>query len=215
MMTRVLQPVLLVTMLAALLAQFAAKPVLAARNPQEICASAITRVEQVRRVPRMLMHAVSLAESGRWDRQRQASFAWPWTVTAHGKGRFFPDRDTAIAEVRKLQAAGVRNIDVGCMQINLNYHKNAFEALNDAFDPAINATYAAGFLKNLRRDAGSWAHAVGRYHSGNWEKRGKRYWRKVNRLWNAERRRDFRDRRDARIRAQRQKLARLQPPSRR
>lgn len=207
MMMRALQPTTLVTLLVTVLTQLVTGPALAAGNRQESCASAITWVESAGRVPRMLLHAVSLAESGRWDSERRASFAWPWTVTAHGKGRYYPDRKTAIAEVRKLQTAGVRNIDVGCMQINLNYHKDAFKNLNDAFDPVINATYAAKFLKKLRKDAGSWAHAVGRYHSANWKTRGKRYWRKVNLLWNSERRRNFNNRRAARIRAYRQRTS--------
>ena len=52
--------------------------------------------------------------------------------------------------VRKLQRRGVRNIDVGCMQVNLRYHPKAFKSLGQAFDPRANAAYAAGFLRKLR-----------------------------------------------------------------
>jgi len=191
----VLRPIVLITLLCALAAQLMPRQALATADSSHICASAVRQVETSHRVPRMLLHAVSLAESGRWHKDRQASIAWPWTVTARGTGKFYPDRAAAIAAVKRLKAEGVRNIDVGCMQINLMYHADAFDNIEQAFDPLANTVYAATFLKSLRSDAGSWARAVGRYHSSNWKSRGQRYWRKVHRLWNKERWRDFRERR--------------------
>ena len=76
-------------------------------------------------------------ESGRWDAEAQASFAWPWTVTAEGRGRYLPSKAEALAEVRQLRARGLTNIDVGCMQVNLFYHPDAFDDLNQAFDPDL------------------------------------------------------------------------------
>ena len=35
----------------------------------------------------------------------------------------------AIAAVTRLRARGIRNIDVGCMQVNLHYHGQHFETL--------------------------------------------------------------------------------------
>jgi hypothetical protein len=61
----------------------------------------------------------------------------------------FPTKAKAIAHVRELQARGVRNIDVGCMQINLRHHPNAFPDLETAFDPEMNTAYAAQFLNGL------------------------------------------------------------------
>jgi hypothetical protein len=155
--------------------------------------------EQQQHLPRLLLHAVSLTESGRWDDDRQASFAWPWTITAEGKGRFFRSKAEAIAEVKRLRAAGVRNIDVGCMQINLMYHGRMFESIEVALDPVHNVAYAAAWLKHLRGEYGSWAHAIGRYHTANWKARGQDYWRKVHTLWTTEQKRDFRERREARM----------------
>lgn len=194
----VLRPIILVLILFALAAQFVPHSALASANAGHICAAAVRQAETSHRVPRLLLHAVSLAESGRWHKDRQASIAWPWTVTARGTGKYYPDRSTAIAAVKRLKAEGVRNIDVGCMQINLMHHANAFETIEQAFDPLANTTYAAQFLKSLRSNAGSWAHAVARYHSSNWKSRGQPYWRKVHRLWNKERWRDFRERRASR-----------------
>ena len=193
-----------VVIIGAATGVFAANPVqiAAITVPQgNICKSAIRQVERANKMPNMLLHAVSLAESGRWNAANRASIAWPWTVTAKGKGKFYRNSVTAIAAVKRLQRDGVKNIDVGCMQINLMHHKSAFQSLEEAFTPAANARYAASFLKKLRKRTGSRAHAVGRYHSGNWQGRGRHYWRKVRILWKKERVRDYKVRRAADIKA--------------
>jgi soluble lytic murein transglycosylase-like protein len=66
-----------------------------------------------------------------------------------------------VAEVRALKARKICNINVGCMQINLYYHPDAFADLEAALDPASNVAYAAGYLKNLRTSQGSWTRAAG------------------------------------------------------
>lgn len=204
-----LRPIILLLILIALAAQFMPRTAQANADSSHICAAAVSQAETSHRMPRMLLHAVSLAESGRWNKDRQASIAWPWTVTARGAGKYYPDRAAAIAAIKHLKAEGVSNVDVGCMQINLMYHATAFDTLEQAFDPRANTTYAAQFLKSLRSDAGSWARAVARYHSSNWKGRGQPYWRKVHRLWNKERWRDFRDRRAARKKNYREKQRQL------
>jgi hypothetical protein len=162
-------------------------------------------------MPNMLLHTVSLAESGRWNAANRASISWPWTVTAKGKGKFYPNRDKAISAVNRLLPEGVKNIDVGCIQINLMHHKAVFQSLEEAFTPGANARYAAEFLKKLRKRTGSWAHTVGRYHSGNWQGGGRHYWRKVRILWKKERVYDYKARRATDIKAfekRRPKIAR-------
>ncbi|HXP95259.1 MAG TPA: murein transglycosylase, partial [Telmatospirillum sp.] len=123
------------------------------------------RQEKAQGIPDRLLHAISLVESGRWDSESKASFAWPWTVMAEGEGRFLPSKAAAIAEVRKLQAAGVRNIDVGCMQVNLLAHPDAFASLDEAFEPATNVAYAARFLVGLHDSTQNWPTAGAYYHS--------------------------------------------------
>jgi len=171
-------------------------------DARRICAELTAAAERMARLPRLLLHAVSLAESGRWDADAQASFAWPWTVYAEGRGRFYPTREAAIEAVRALRQAGVENIDVGCMQVNLMHHGDSFEGIEQALDPVHNVAYAARLLKDLRLARRSWATAVSHYHSATRE-RGQPYWRRVYALWNEERRRDFRARRAARMQAAR------------
>ncbi|GAB3117154.1 transglycosylase SLT domain-containing protein [Novispirillum itersonii] len=130
-----------------------------------LCRRETERQERQAGFPRNLLTALSHVESGRWDDAREAKVAWPWTVMAEGRGRYFRTKAEAISEVRGLQARGVKNIDVGCMQINLMYHGDAFDSLEQAFDPAANVGYAVEFLTNLYEETGAWTRAATRYHS--------------------------------------------------
>lgn len=171
-----------------------------AQDQRKICAEPIRQNERLAGIPSQLLAAVALAESGRWDKTDSANFAWPWTVTAEGKGQFFATKAEAIAQVQKLRARGLRNIDVGCMQINLLHHPNAFASLEEALDPQANVAYATGFLKQLFEKHRSWIVAVGNYHSATPEFH-MRYRQKVTKLWNDERRRDAEARRQETIAA--------------
>ncbi len=166
--------------LAALAALLLA-PSISRADPQA-CARAAAQAERSNRVPARLMQAIALAESGRRDDDRQASFAWPWTINAEGLGRYFATKDAAIAEVERLKARGVRSIDVGCMQVNLMHHPDAFASLDEAFDPAKNAAYAGQFLRELHEAQGSWPAAVAHYHSATPE-RHEPYRKRVYALW--------------------------------
>ena len=150
---------------------------------RQICQRATHNAEASRALPKDLLTAISFAESGQWDTEEQAIIAWSWTVTSGGKGHFFPDKPAAIAFVRELQSKGVRNIDVGCMQVNLHYHPDAFSNLDEAFDPEKNARYAAQFLGKLHQDHKSWSTAIGRYHSAD-PQRGNPYRERVLGFWN-------------------------------
>ena len=122
------------------------------------CEKATSRWERISAVPDGLLRAISMAESGRWSQKDKIVRAWPWTVTSGGPGTYYPTKQAALAEVRRLQSKGVRNIDVGCMQVNLHYHPDAFADLSEAFDPIANTDYAASFLKDLFRSSRSWNH---------------------------------------------------------
>lgn len=161
-----------------------------ADDPWHFCMDAVAAAERENNIPRHLMAAIAVAESGRWNRQRKAKFAWPWTVMAEGKGRYLPTKAKAIATVRALKARNVRNIDVGCMQINLRAHPDAFANLEQAFDPAANVAYSSSFLKALFEETGSWQKASGRYHSAT-PKFNRPYRLKVLKLWNEQTRLAF------------------------
>jgi soluble lytic murein transglycosylase-like protein len=158
-------------------------------DPWSLCADAIRAAEREKGLPPHLLRAVALAESARRHDASKASVPWPWTVTAEGRGRFLPAKADAVALVRELHERNVRNIDVGCMQVNLQYHPTAFASLDEALDPAANAAYAAGFLHGLFRDSGSWGNAVARYHASIYG-RNLQYRARVMRIWHSLRGRD-------------------------
>lgn len=179
----------------------------APRDAQKaLCAEAVADVENRLGIPAQLLSAISLAESGRWDSVRRMNVSWPWAIYAQGRPYYPPDKRSAIAKVRSIMARGVSNIDVGCLQINLFYHPDAFDSLDEAFDPAANAAYAGDLLLRLRNTHRSWSRAIAFYHSSTREF-AIPYLRRVQRLWLIENRRQAARLRDKRLETLRLKKA--------
>jgi hypothetical protein len=159
-----------------------AGPVKPALADADACLQAIQAVEAGGDVPPGLLAAVARTESGRRGEAGAGVRPWPWTVNNGGHGRFFASKAEALDWVAGLRRDGRRNIDVGCMQVNLLHHPRAFASLEEAFDPRRNVAYGAGFLARLQRETGSWGRAVERYHSAD-PRRGKAYRAKVLGPW--------------------------------
>ncbi|HVI49813.1 MAG TPA: transglycosylase SLT domain-containing protein [Candidatus Sulfotelmatobacter sp.] len=119
------------------------------------CTSQFPAAESRWDIPKGLLSAISQVESNRW----------PWTIDAAGESHSFASRTEAEQAAQLFRAQGLRNIDLGCMQISMLHHGDAFATLSQAFDPAANVEFAARFLAGLKRLAGSWEAAVSRYHS--------------------------------------------------
>ncbi|MBK8906520.1 MAG: transglycosylase SLT domain-containing protein [Rhodospirillales bacterium] len=150
-------------------------------DPWRVCRQAISAAEQAERLPRHLLAAIALVESGR-PSEASGTVPWPWTITAEGRGRFLASKADAVSAVQELRERDVRNIDVGCMQVNMHYHPRAFADLDAAFDPAANAGYAARHLRALFRQAGSWPSAVSLYHNGKFHM-NRQYRIRVMKVW--------------------------------
>jgi hypothetical protein len=148
----------------------------------DVCGAIAAETERAEGIPPGLVRAVTLVESGRWLPEDHRTQAWPWTVTAGPKTYYLPTKHDALRKVEELRAGGRSNIDVGCMQVNLGYHGDAFASLEDALDPASNIAYGAKFLKHLRVETRSWARATARYHSSDPDL-GQAYRAKVYRRW--------------------------------
>jgi soluble lytic murein transglycosylase-like protein len=129
------------------------------------CRKAATRAEQEAGLPQGLLLAIGQQESGRWDAASGQVQPWPFAINAAGESRFFQSGPEAVGYVAAQRRFGLQSIDVGCFQINLRHHPNAFGSLEEAFNPDANARYAARFLRALYSQTGSWEAAVGRYHS--------------------------------------------------
>jgi Transglycosylase SLT domain len=152
-----------------------------------LCRSAVGAAERGAGLPPHLLAAIARIESGRRDPLTGAVHPWPWSVNAEGQGFFYETKAEAIAAVRAMQARGIQSIDVGCGQINLMHHPDAFPSLEVAFDPLANASYAAHFLKELFEQTGDWNKATAMYHSATPEI-GAEYQQRVLAAWPEEQR---------------------------
>ena len=120
------------------------EPASAGGPPQPApCRAAIEAAESAHHIPDGFLSAIARVESGRPDAATGLLVPWPWTINAEGTGSLYASKAEAIAAVQALQARGVRSIDVGCLQVNLLQHPDAFASLDQAFDPATNAGFAA------------------------------------------------------------------------
>jgi hypothetical protein len=131
----------------------------------KLCTRYLPRQERQFAIPTHLLAAIASTESGRFHRALGLNLPWPWTINVEGTGYFFDTTQEAIDAVRGFQARGIASIDVGCMQVNLYHHPDAFATLDQAFDPAYNVAYGAQFLKRNFDEEGSWRKATADYHS--------------------------------------------------
>jgi hypothetical protein len=129
------------------------------------CEAAGAAAERAAGLPANLLISIGMVESGRADPLSGAVQPWPWTVNADGQGRYFDNKADAEAFVRLALSSGAQDVDVGCFQVSLESHPEAFATLDDAFDPVENANYAAAFLTQLKAQTGSWDAAIADYHS--------------------------------------------------
>ena len=170
---------LLAVLLLALPTPGRAGPVpLPARAQGLLCRAAVAAAERNSGIPPHLLAAITRIESGRRDPITGDLHPWPWTLDVEGEGAFYDTKAQAVAAVQAARARGVRSIDVGCAQINLLHHPNAFASVDIALDPQANANYAAQFLKELYGQTGDWTKAAAMYHSATPEI-GAEYQRKV------------------------------------
>jgi len=135
-------------------------------NPEDwtLCRPAILAAEAEFGIPPFLLLAIGRAETGRRSPATGRIEPWPWAANVEGAGYYLNSREEAIAFVTAARQVA-RSIDVGCLQVNLLHHPNAFASLAEGFDPAANARYAAQFLVELRNRLGGWLPAIGAYHS--------------------------------------------------
>lgn len=130
------------------------------------CTTAIHEAEVRHDLPPGLLGAIAKTESGKPISSLGDVRAWPWTIDADGQGLFFESKAAAVAWAKQGLDRGVKFMDIGCMQVNLQMHPGAFHSIEDAFDPAANTEYAAHYLRQLQAEAGgNWNVAVGLYHS--------------------------------------------------
>lgn len=147
-----------------------------------VCDQAAQYAAEKTGVPVPILRSISLAETGHTDGQSQNFGSWPWAVQSKGRGSWLNSKEAAVSFINSLISQGIRNIDIGCFQLNLHWHSTAFESLEEMIAPDANALYAAQFLKELYKETGDWRIAVGRYHSQN-QARAKNYVERVTSMY--------------------------------
>lgn len=133
-----------------------AQAVAAATACRDAAAQAATR----HGVPEDVLLTIATIESGRGNEA-----GWPWTVGHRGRGHWAATAPEAISHAADLIAAGERNLDIGCFQINVHWHAPAFPSLAAMFDPQANADHAARLLAGHYARLGTWQAAVAAFHS--------------------------------------------------
>lgn len=148
-------------------------------DPAALCDAAALRAADRTGVPASVLRAITRVETGR---QRSGDIRpWPWAVNLAGEGRWLGSAGEALGILQRHHAAGARNFDVGCFQINYRWHGHAFDSLSEMLDPQAGADYAAGFLKRLHTETGDWRAAAGAYHSRT-ERHAAPYRRRFDRM---------------------------------
>jgi hypothetical protein len=154
-------------------------PSLASSN---LCIQAFTSAERRYGIPKHLLMAIANTESGRYNPQAERVVPWPWTLNVEGVGSYHSTMHDAVTAIRRARSRGQESIDVGCMQISLKHHPDAFVSDLDAVNPARNVEYAAKFLRSNYDELGSWPQAIAAYHSRT-PSRGGSYYAKVRQRW--------------------------------
>ena len=149
----------------------------------KLCENTIESIELQTDIPKGLLLGIGKAEAIRKINNKY--IIWPWTINHGGKSLFFDNKEQMKNYVFKNLKRKDFNIDVGCMQINIKWHKNNFKKISDMFEVNPNISYAASFLKQLKNKHGSWDKAIKHYHSSDPKKNNpylikvKSFWKKV------------------------------------
>ncbi len=130
-------------------------------SPHEVdyCTPYIQRAEKKYKIPRGLLQAIALVESGVNGRP------WPWALNVGGNGIYPQTYEAAVKAMRGQDGKVRKDVAVGCMQVYLAYHGHKFSAPEWLLHPEYNVAYAAQLLRKLYRTHHNWTSAVAYYHA--------------------------------------------------
>ena len=153
-----------------------------AENDHLYCTNAIRFYEKHYKLPKNLLHALAIVESGKWNESLRMTTPWPWAFNVEGKSYFFKNRQEASHFLQKILATGKKSIDIGCGQINWHHHGHNFKRPEQLLNPVYNIAYSAYFLARNYSETKDWKQAIARYHSKT-EDKGTEYMKKVYSVW--------------------------------
>jgi hypothetical protein len=125
-----------------------------------LCEHALGAAARESGVPLDILYSVGLTETG------HKGVLGPYDLNVDGRAVHSETLTDALHVYARAEQSGAKFIDIGCMQINHRFHAAHFRSLEEMFDPERNVRYAAGFLKTLYAQEGSWTLAVARYNAG-------------------------------------------------
>jgi len=105
-----------------------------------------------------VLYGIALQES----RVPGTKTPWPWTANINGKGHWFINKESAKQAIENAINSGIKNVDIGLMQVNWRWHGHRFNNVEQALDPRVNLAVAASILKQFKSDPVF--IAIGRYH---------------------------------------------------
>jgi hypothetical protein len=140
----------------------------------------IVECARSRNLDPVLLYAVSLMESAIGQKPGFVG-PWPWSIRTPEGGKRFPSRQAASAYLMAaLERFDPKRIDVGAYQVNVGWHRQRFDAIDDMLDPRLNCEAAADILREALVSAPDDPElGVGRYHHWKDEKRARRYGKRV------------------------------------
>lgn len=122
------------------------------------CTAQVLEAERSLDIPRGLLLAISLVESGQDGEPK------PLALNVAGHGIYATSVRQAEREMHDAHGRLRTDVAVGCMQLSLALHAHAFQPISKILDPAANVWFAARYLAHLRRQTGSWTEAVANYN---------------------------------------------------
>lgn len=135
-------------------------------------------------MPRDILYAVALVESGR--KVDGHIKPWPWTLNIEGQAYYFDTREGMFQKVMNA-ITEKRTIDIGIMQTNWHWKFNDLRSPWKATEPLYNVKTGCSIIRKLYDIHGDWWVAVGKYHrQSNKPKHvaaATRYAARVKRAW--------------------------------
>jgi hypothetical protein len=98
------------------------------------------------------VYAIALKESGKTV--DGVFMPWPWTLNVRGNPKRFENPKQMEKALKGYLSAGIKNVDIGLMQINYYYNREAIEKLGGAeklVNPYANIRFACALLQSRKK----------------------------------------------------------------
>jgi hypothetical protein len=113
-----------------------------------------------------LLYAITLEESGTLDSNGKILRPWPYQLHIKGKTLRFNSQKEAAQQIEQWEKAGIRNYDIGPLQINRRWHGHRVEHPSDLLNVSRSLHLAAYLLAETLQLSGSDKElGIGRYRS--------------------------------------------------